>query len=69
MNKVVAKQPVITLMLEARLADLLAELKRHGPRTLDERLLADLHAETIRLLRHECSQCGKGHGPNQECAV
>jgi hypothetical protein len=41
------------LMLEARLEDLLRELKRAEPRTVDEHLLGRLNRETVRLLRHE----------------
>ena len=48
-------KPTVLLMLEARLHDLLRELRRATPRTLDEQLLCDLHAETKRLLRHETS--------------
>lgn len=46
-------QPVITLMLEARLHALVDELERTPPHTLDERLLSRLHTQTMRLLRWE----------------
>lgn len=45
--------PVFRLMLEARLEDLLRELTRAEPRTVDEHLLGRLNRETVRLLRHE----------------
>jgi len=49
-------KPVVMLMLEARLEDLLRELKRAEPRMIDERLLGRLNRETVRLLRREARE-------------
>ena len=45
--------PWITVMVEARIEDVLNTLRAMPPKLVDERLVCELHRETRRLLRHQ----------------
>ena len=45
--------PWITLMVEARIEDVLKTLRQMPAEHVDETLLGDLHRETVRLLRRQ----------------
>lgn len=51
MDPVATKQPVMTLMFNARIRTMAGELRKMQPGELDQAALLEMHTETCRLLR------------------